>query len=236
MIDWHCHILPGLDDGAKNMAQSLAMAAALSAAGFTTVYCTPHRIRGCYEAGNEQVRRSVCELQECLQVRGVPLHLLSGCEYSLDAYLLESLSDPLPLGESRLLLIEILPQITAETVQRLLYNVVRSGLTPVIAHPERCQLLEPVARRPERNLRRSIKSFFGSGQSTPTDVDLANLTVPPLLDSLRDLGCFFQGNLGSFKGFYGPRVQRAAIGLKGLGVYDRYGSDLHSPEQAKLVL
>ena len=217
------------------MAQSLAMASALSAAGFTTVYCTPHRIPGYYEADNEQVRRSVFELQECLQERGVPLHLLSGCEYSLDEYLLESLSDPLPLGESRLLLIEILPQITAETVRRLLYNVVRSGFTPVIAHPERCQLFEPVARRPDRNLLRSIKNFFGGAQSA-TDVDLGNITAPPLVDYLRDLGCFFQGNLGSCKGFYGHRVQRAAIGLKGLGIYDRYGSDLHSPEQAKLVL
>ncbi len=46
MIDWHSHILPGIDDGSPDMEQSLAMAAALSAAGFTTVYCTPHLMRG----------------------------------------------------------------------------------------------------------------------------------------------------------------------------------------------
>lgn len=45
MIDWHCHILPGLDDGAADMEQSLAMAAALATAGFRTVYCTPHRMQ-----------------------------------------------------------------------------------------------------------------------------------------------------------------------------------------------
>ena len=63
MIDWHSHILPGIDDGPAEIGQSLAMASALSVAGFTTVYCTPHLIRGCYEAGNDEVRLGVAELR-----------------------------------------------------------------------------------------------------------------------------------------------------------------------------
>lgn len=59
MIDWHSHILPGIDDGAADIEQSLAMASALAAAGFTTVYCTPHLMRGCYETGNDRVRRGL---------------------------------------------------------------------------------------------------------------------------------------------------------------------------------
>lgn len=237
MIDWHCHILPGLDDGARNIQQSLAMASALAAAGFSTIYCTPHRISGCYEADNTQVRRSVSELQQRLQERGIALSLQPGCEYSLDEYLLDSLKDPLTLGASKLILVEILPQITADTVRQLLYNVVRSGFTPVIAHPERCQLLEPSAPRSDNpNFLQSFKRLLGGGPASRSDENADDVAVPPLLDYLRDLGCFFQGNLGSFKGFYGQRVQRAAIRLKGLGLYDRYGSDLHSPEQAKLVL
>lgn len=233
MIDWHCHILPGLDDGAADMQQSLAMASALAAAGFRNVYCTPHRMPGCYEADNNQVRRGVTELQEQLQERGIPLTLLSGCEYSLDEYLLASLADPLLLGESRQILVEILPRLTAERVRQVLYDVVRSGFTPVIAHPERCQLLEPLPLRPEGNkFLTSFKSFV----SVSHEQDDSEMTGPPLLDYLRELGCSFQGNLGSFKGFYGRRVQSAANSLKGLGIYDRYGSDLHSPEQAKLVL
>lgn len=238
MIDWHCHILPGLDDGAADMPQSLAMAAALAAAGFSTVYCTPHRMRGCYEADNVQVRRGVIELQERLQESGIPLTLLPGCEYRLDEYLLASLAeDPLPLGESRLILVEILPRLTAEMVQKVLYGVVRCGFTPVIAHPERCQLLEPVPRHCEgNNFLAALKSFVNGGHAASREQDLPDMIGPPLLDYLRELGCSFQGNLGSFKGFYGSRVQKAANGLKGLGIYDRYGSDLHSAEQAKLVL
>ena len=237
MIDWHCHILPGLDDGAENLEQSLAMATALAAAGFSTVYCTPHRMRGCYEADNDLIRRSVAELQERLQEREIPLILLPGCEYRLDEYLLTSLADPLPLGESRLILVEILPQITVEMVRQVLYGVVRNGFMPVIAHPERCQLLEPVANRPAGNkIMAALKGLVNSGHSDSNEQSFPALTVPPLLDFLREVGCSFQGNLGSFEGFYGRRVQKAANALKGLGIYDRYGSDLHSPEQARLVL
>jgi protein-tyrosine phosphatase len=237
MIDWHCHILPGLDDGAADMEQALAMAAALAAAGFNTVYCTPHRMRGYYEADNSQIRRSVAELQERLQENGIPLTLQPGCEYRLDEYLLTSLEDPLPLGESRLILVEILPQISEEMARQVLYGVVRSGFTPVIAHPERCHLLEPAPRRLEGSkFLASLKSLVNGGHSASREAALPDLTGSPLLDYLRELGCSFQGNLGSFRGFYGRRVQKAANSLKGLGLYDRYGSDLHSPEQARLVL
>jgi protein-tyrosine phosphatase len=236
MIDWHCHILPGLDDGAADLEQSLAMAAALAAAGFRTVYCTPHRMPGCYEASNDQVRQGVVELQERLLERNIPLVLQSGCEYCLDEYLLTSLDDPLPLGDSRLILVEILPRLTADLVRQVLYAVVQRGFTPVIAHPERCLLLAPmVPHTAANNLLDSIKNLFAGGRAKGEPV-LPGQSGNPLLDYLRDLGCSFQGNLGSFQGLYGRRVQVAAQTLKGLGLYDRYGSDLHAQEQARMIL
>lgn len=237
MIDWHCHILPGLDDGAAGMEQSLAMAAALAAAGFRTVYCTPHRMPGCYTARNDQVRQGVAELQQRLQDSNIPLLLQAGCEYSLDEYLLASLDDPLPLGESRLILVEILPRLTEEMVRQVLYDVVRRGFTPVIAHPERCLLLSPaVPRRGGHDLFAPIKKLLGSRPRPEDEPALPGTSGNPLLDYLRELGCSFQGNLGSFKGCYGRRVQVAAQTLKESGIYDRYGSDLHAPEQAAVIL
>ena len=237
MIDWHCHILPGLDDGATDIDQSLAMAAALAAAGFRTVYCTPHRMPGCYEADNDQVRQGVARLQERLQEAGIPLVLQPGCEYSLDEYLLTSLADPLPLGESRLILVEILPRLTAEVVRQVLYGVVQRGFTPVIAHPERCPLLEPLVPRPGgNNLLGSLKNLFAGGRRDNGEQALPGQAGNPLLSYLRELGCSFQGNLGSFKGCYGRRVKVAAQTLKESGIYDRFGSDLHAPEQARIIL
>ena len=145
MIDWHSHILPGVDDGPADIEESVAIAKALAAGGFTEVYCTPHLMRGCYETGNDEVRRGVARLQERLDASGIPITLRSGREYCLDEYLQDALEDPLPLGDSRLLLVEILPHSTADMVSRLLYDVVRAGFTPVVAHPERSPLLVPPA-------------------------------------------------------------------------------------------
>lgn len=233
MIDWHSHILPGLDDGADDTGQSLAMAAALCQAGFTTVYCTPHLMRGCYEATNDQVRQGVAGLQAELERNNIPLTLLPGREYCLDEFLPELLEQPLTLGSSREILVEILPHATADMVRSILYGVVRSGLTPVIAHPERSPLLEPVARRSESGgLLSSVKNLLTGGSR---DREQSDLTGNPLLEYLRDLGCSFQGNLGSFSGFYGRQVKGAAERMKTAGIYDRFGSDLHSPEHAALI-
>ncbi len=237
MIDWHSHILPGIDDGPADIELSVAMASALSEAGFTTVYCTPHLMRGCYEAGNDQVRQAVAALQGRLDNRGIPLSLQSGREYCLDEYLLAALEDPLPLGDSRQVLIEIPPHATADMVRHLLYAVVRSGITPVIAHPERCRLLSPaVSRERSRGLLDSVKSLLAGGGSGRQQGGPPLTTGNLLLDYLRELGCCFQGNLGSFAGYYGRPIKDAALSMKGLGLYDRYGSDLHAPEQAGLIL
>lgn len=237
MIDWHSHLLPGLDDGAADPGQSLAMAAALASAGFSEVYCTPHLIRGCFEAGNDQVRRAMEELQERLAASSITLTLRAGREYCLDEYLLEYLEDPLPLGDSRQILVEIPSRITADMVRQLAYSVVRAGFIPVIAHPERCRLLDPIPRRTNsRGFLNSLKSLLGGSRRLGRDQDRSGESGNPLLEYLCDLGCCFQGNLGSFNGFYGSRVRDAAEGLRNRDIYDRYGSDLHAAEQAVHVL
>jgi len=237
MIDWHSHILPGIDDGAADMEQSLAMSASLAAVGFTEVYCTPHLMKGCYEADNDLVRRGVAELQERLIDSGLPLKVHAGREYFLDEYLSTYLKDPLPLGDSHLILVEIPPRITADMARELLYGVVRSGFTPVIAHPERCHLLESVAARTSgRSLMNMPKSVLAGGDRGHLSDDRTNSSGNSFLDYLRDLGCSFQGNLGSFSGFYGRQVKDVAEALRSRGIYDRYGSDLHAPEHAERIL
>ncbi len=236
MIDWHSHILPGLDDGPGRIEQSLTMAGMLAANGFTTVYCTPHQMRGRYEAKNDEVLRGVKELQQLINANNIALTLVPGREYCLDEYLLTALEDPLPLGDSRLILVELLSCIPGEMVRKLFYDVVRYGFTPVIAHPERCPLLAPSRRYTENpGILGSISHFLSSGRRHGSPV-AGDTNGNPLLDYLRQLGCSFQGNLGSFTGFYGNQVKAVAETLYSMGVYDRYGSDLHAPEHAKLIL
>ena len=238
MVDWHCHILTGLDDGPKDMEQSLSMASSLATAGFTTVYCTPHLIPGSYDATNEDVCLAVAELQEQLSANNIALTLFAGREYRLDEYLLDALQTPLPLGDSGLILVEIPDYLSGETVCNLAYDVVRAGFTPVIAHPERCPLLTPpVYRKVGTGILGTIGSLLDGHCGRRTRPHrLSDRSGNLLLDYLRDLGCAFQGSLGSFNGFYGHKVKTAAESFRRLGIYDRYGSDMHNPKQANVLL
>jgi protein-tyrosine phosphatase len=237
MIDWHCHILPEIDDGATDIEKSFEMATLLYKSGFRDVYCTPHLMKGCYEVGNGRVRQAVSDLQGELDRAGMQLKLHPSREYFLDEFLMDYLEDPLPLGDSRSILVEIPPHITVEMVRQLTYSLVRSGFTPVIAHPERCHLLEPAVRRADRGgMVGMLKRLVNHGSRDDRGGDQLATTGNALLDYLRDLGCHFQGNLGSFSGFYGRHVKTVAEALHSRGVYDRFGSDLHAPEHAVSIL
>ena len=232
MIDWHCHILPHVDDGSTDLEQSVAMASVLASAGYTAVYCTPHFIRGSYEADNASVRSGVVELQERLDREHIPVKLIPGREYCLDEFLMEQLQDPLTLGDSRSVLIELLPHTTESMVRQILYSVVRAGFTPVIAHPERSALLAmPDQAKVPRGIFGMITGFFGGGNQEMDNYSPGDTSGNDLLDYLREIGCCFQGNIGSFSGFYGRGVKAVAESMKNIGLYDRYGTDLHAPEQ-----
>lgn len=235
MIDYHCHILPGIDDGSTSMEESLAMARSLREAGYTTVHCTPHLIKGSFETDNAVVRKLVAALQAKIYSERIDLRLLPGREYFLDEFLPGYLKDPLPLGETRYILVEIPSYVPEDFVKESCYRIIHSGYTPLIAHPERCRLLEPI-----KDDDRNRISFWGSlmnskltlgRQSASTrrsKTQNSELKASALLDYLQEIGCGFQGNLGSFTGLYGKSVRRSADRLRKLGVYSHFGTDLHS--------
>lgn len=210
----------------------MAMARALYDAGFRQVHCTPHLMKGGYDAGNDDVRRILGEVQARLDAEGVTIRLHPGREYYLDEYLLEALADPLPLGTSRHVLIELPHRVIhEEMVKQTLFQVVSSGLTPVIAHPERNAALV-VSRRGGR----SRKSFWSRLFSSASPDTVPEFVPSRLLAYLMEIGCCFQGNWGSLAGVYGDQVRQQAESMKFMGLYDRMGSDLHSLSQAKAVL
>ena len=223
MIDYHSHILPGLDDGARDLDDALAMARLLVAAGFKTVHCTPHCIRGLYETTVIQVREGVKTLQKALDEEGIPLRLAPGMEYYLDEYFPQMLDDPLPLGPTRLLLVEAPPSAHPHMIQENIFLAVRRGFTPLFAHPERMSMLAPEEQK------RGLLQRFKKSQATEDKLN-------PLMRKLELQGCLFQGNLGSFVGYYRNLVKKRALLFHQAGVYDCYGSDGHRPEPLKWVL
>jgi protein-tyrosine phosphatase len=224
VTDYHCHLLPGIDDGAATLEEAIAMARTLCSAGFTTVCCTPHLIKGAYESSAAGIRERTKQLQLQLAAESISLQLIPGAEYYLDEYLLDLLHDPLPIGESQLLLVEIPSQAPIEFVKQICYRIKGSGYLPLIAHPERCTLLEPKSTAPDK--KGLWFSLFNSKLKTQNST---------LLNYLLEIGCKFQGNLGSFAGLYGERVRRKAEEFLSAGVYTHFGSDLHSAGQSDIL-
>ncbi len=235
--DWHCHLLPGLDDGPRETAEALEMARLLQSAGHREVYCTPHCIKGSFETTPEQVRGAVAELQSALDAEGIDLKLHPGMEYYLDEFFPSVLDDPLLLGETNLLLVEAPSQADPEMLREHLFAVVRRGLVPLFAHPERYAFFAlPEERRGFwAKVRTTLPSFLNL-PSGPREEHEAHSRGLQLLTDLAAMGCRFQGNLGSFTGFYGEVVQRQARLIQRAGFYALYGSDGHSPRQLRAVL
>ena len=80
MIDLHCHMLPGIDDGASDLSVALDMARAYAADGVTHVACTPHILPGMYHNTGPQIRQLVAELQQHIDDAGISLKLVTGAD------------------------------------------------------------------------------------------------------------------------------------------------------------
>ena len=227
--DYHCHILPGIDDGPVERKTSIEMARLLSQAGYSEVYCTPHLIKGIYEATTQEVLDERERLQRELEKNGIAIKLLAGREYYLDEFLLEFIRQPLLLEGTNCFMIEIPPQSAVDLVKETLFEVTRRGYLPIIAHPERCPLLE--TPESETNKKSGWKSLLSRNPSERNENESGN----DLLQYLKRLGCHFQANLGSFSGHYGSSVKNNARNLEKNGTYDYAGTDAHSPETIKEI-
>ncbi|MGA3281561.1 MAG: CpsB/CapC family capsule biosynthesis tyrosine phosphatase [Smithella sp.] len=221
MIDFHCHLLPGLDDGPATINEAVEMAAALRKAGYTTIYCTPHLIKSIYEANNEEVKISLDVLQTRLNNENIDLQLICGREYYLDEFLFDYLINPLPLGETNFILLEIPGNIQLKLIKETCFRIKRSGFTPMIAHPERGNIFVVTGNHTKDRF-----NFLNSDRKTES---------MKLLDYLISLDCSFQGNLGSFLGIYGPQAQMTANSLQKMEVYTHFGTDLHSRDGIKYL-
>lgn len=135
--DHHCHILPGVDDGAKSIDESLEMARALSSLGFTTVHCTPHCMPDYSELLPETVREMAVSLQGKLDEEGIPLRVLPGMEYLVTEGFAKFIPNLLPLGDTGFVLVETERHMHQDFLVDMLYRIKLKGLTPLIAHPER---------------------------------------------------------------------------------------------------
>ena len=220
MIDWHSHILPGLDDGAETLEESLALGRLLEQTGFTEVHCTPHCLRGMYDNRPADVRVACAELQTHFDREKIGLKLHPGMEYCLDEFFPDNIADLLPLGESRFVLVETPSRASAQQLKENVFLIKRAGFEPLFAHPERHAFLAPPKQSGVQLLPKMFNRMRGEESAE-------SIEGTPLEEMVR-LGCQFQCNLGSVGGYYGKLVQKQVRRFIALGLYHCIGSDAHN--------
>lgn len=144
MIDIHCHILPGIDDGAATIEDSLAMARAAVKEGITTIIATPHHKNNQFINPKSSIITKVNDLNTVLKQENIPLTILPGQEVRIYGEVLEDYykEEILTLNHTKYLFIEFPSSSVPRYAERLLYELQTEGIIPIIVHPERNKELQ----------------------------------------------------------------------------------------------
>lgn len=196
--DMHSHVLPGLDDGAKSMRQSLDMLRIARDEGIETIYATPHFMPGKGCPDRDTISRELEKLREAASDEGLTVRLRHGAEYFFRQEVLSLLETDgiVPLEGTECVLTEFAPWEEERYIRRALCDILDRGFIPVIAHVERYGSL--------------MKKNYES------------------IREMRRLGALLQINTGSVMGVFGGRAKHDTRALLKEGLVDLLGTDAHS--------
>ena len=239
-MDAHCHLLPGVDDGAADMEESLGIIRGQQALGLRGAICTPHimarlpqntpaYLRQAFEHFQSIVNRQSSIVNFCLHLaaeymldEAFPRHLDSGDLLTIDS----SLICPTTSGESSnrpCLGVEsgAEPRLEAGKIQNQDTAEVSTKKYLLVELPQ--YLLPP-------GWQDMLDSILSAGYTPLLAHPERYLRILEEQDirALVDRGIALQGNLGSLTGYYGSRVQKLAQSLHADGLYTTYGTDSHS--------
>jgi protein-tyrosine phosphatase len=207
MIDLHCHILHGLDDGAKSLDEAAEMANMAEKDGIRTIVATPHLFRGEFTPKDLGIiEKKIEELQYVLEKNNIDVEIVKGAEVHIAHNLMDEIRknrDFLVLNGSSYLFLEFPAGHVFSGVKEMLFELMTEGFKPIIAHPERNYVF---------------------------------MRSPDLLFELLQMGTLTQANSGSFTGLYGRRVLEAAFHFLELRFTHFLGSDAHNPRLPHLWL
>lgn len=208
MIDLHSHILPGIDDGAPDLATALELSKIAVNDGITHIVCTPHIHPGRYDNTLETIQQALNELQAGLIEQHIDLVIHAAAEVRFGMELMVSVKQQsIPfLGEWQgkpVLLLEFPHGEIPFGAERLTAWLLQQGIKPMIAHPERNKGL---LRAPEK-----LKPFL-------------------------EQGCLLQVTAGAVAGRFGQAVQELAYKLLKEDVVTILASDAHNIEHRPPIL
>lgn len=206
MIDLHCHILPGLDDGAQTWEEALEMARMAVADGIKTLVATPHLYRRKVvdprKLNNKTaILDNINQFKKKLADAEIPLEILPGCDVPLCMEFLELLEQDLVLtinDQKRYLLLELPDTSFPPATEEICFRLQSKGLTPIITHPERHLVIHE---------------------------------MPEKLTRLLKLGCLAQVTAASLLGGFGRMIARFTRQLVKKGYIQILASDSHDTKK-----
>jgi len=200
MIDLHSHLLPGIDDGSKNLQESLKMARIYEKAGYRQVVATPHWIPGTsWMPTPGEIRVQVAALNQRIKDEGINLSVLPGMEIALDPKIPPLLDEEKlqPLGEKSYVLIETPYQMLPLGWEQVFFAIASRGYAVLLAHPERCTQLAD---------------------------------KPMLFDAIIEKEIYLQINWDSFLGYQGREAAKLASYLAAKGYIHCLATDSHDAD------
>ena len=188
MVDIHCHLLYGVDDGAHTFDMSLMMLERAAGQGITHMIVTPHYRRGMFHWDRRAVSRRFRELFAAAADYGISLNI--GCEYHADADMVNNLRDgKVPsLAGSEYVLTEFGHDCTYDHARDVLNDLIANGYIPVIAHTERCGIIQKDPLLAERFCEMGCRIQINAGGILGTEGSVEKRTCRKLLqEDLADI-------------------------------------------------
>jgi len=205
VTDIHSHFIPGLDDGAKSIDDSLELLTAMEALGYRKVITTPHVLSDSYRNTPEIILDGLSKVREALIKAGINIKIEAAAEYYLDYDFEKKLKENKVLtfgGEKKYLLWEIAFVNPPDSMNQTIFEMLTQGYKPVLAHVERYSFWQ-----------RDYKKY----------------------EELAGRGVLLQMNINSLTGHYSAETRKAAHWLIDKDMISFLGSDCHHTGHIKLM-
>lgn len=200
MYDIHCHIIPGVDDGADSMSETIEMLNIAASNRTKGIICTPHSNipQSFRNFWDEKLEQKFNAITEEVRKRNIPVELYKGQEVFLAGDFMQRIknNELITLNNSEYILVELYPFEKESTAYKKLALLMAEGYKLIVAHPERY-------------------AFVVENESA--------------INNIKDIGCLVQINKGSLKGRFGKAVMHTAHRMLENRSADFVASDAHSP-------
>jgi protein-tyrosine phosphatase len=136
--DMHSHLIPGIDDGAKTIEDSLLMIRAMKELGFNTLVTTPHVMIDFYPNTRETIETGLAKVRQAIKEQNIEMNIRAAAEYYIDEYFMQLIEkEALLTIYKNEVLVEFSMLYEPPMLLDAIYKLQSSGYRPIIAHPER---------------------------------------------------------------------------------------------------